>query len=47
MTDTVTTVRPARPARHRAASPRAASPRATLAIVLTGRFMALLDGYAP
>jgi MFS family permease len=38
MTDTVTTVRPARPARH-----RAASPRATLAIVLTGQFMALLD----
>src|SRR2546429_2480689 len=38
MTDTVTTVRPARPDRH-----RAASPRATLAIVLTGQFMALLD----
>ncbi len=38
MTDTVTTVRPARPVRH-----RAASPRATLAIVLTGQFMALLD----
>jgi MFS family permease len=38
MTDTVTTLRPARPARH-----RAASPRATLAIVLTGQFMALLD----
>ena len=38
MADTVTTVRPARPARH-----RAASPRATLAIVLTGQFMALLD----
>src|SRR5438094_645232 len=38
MTDTVTTVRPARPDRH-----RAANPRATLAIVLTGQFMALLD----
>ncbi|HEY3036823.1 MAG TPA: hypothetical protein VGJ54_19465 [Streptosporangiaceae bacterium] len=38
MTDTVTTVRPARPVRH-----RAASPRATLAIVLTHQFMALLD----
>jgi MFS family permease len=38
MTDTVTTVRPARPDRH-----RAANSRATLAIVLTGQFMALLD----
>jgi MFS family permease len=41
MADTVTTVRPARPARP--ARHRAASPRATLAIVLTGQFMALLD----
>jgi MFS family permease len=38
MTDTLTTVRPARPARH-----GAASPGAILAIVLTGQFMALLD----
>jgi MFS family permease len=38
MTDAVTTVHPARPAQH-----RAANPRATLAIVLTGQFMALLD----
>src|SRR5262252_7617632 len=38
MTDTLTTVRPARPAGR-----RAASPGAILAIVLTGQFMALLD----
>ena|SRR5438046_8409596 len=41
MTDTLTTVgreRPARPAPR-----RTPSPRATLAIVLTGQFMALLD----
>jgi MFS family permease len=38
MTDTLTTIRPARPARR-----GAASPGAILAIVLTGQFMALLD----
>src|SRR5262249_47131432 len=38
MTDTLTTLRPARPGGR-----RAASPGAILAIVLTGQFMALLD----
>src|SRR5215471_1118105 len=38
MTDILTTLRPARPAGR-----RAASPSAILAIVLTGQFMALLD----
>ena len=38
MTDTLAVTRPARPA-----GPPAVSPRATLAVVLAGQFMAVLD----